>query len=432
MIWRVIISIIDFWIAIIVYSLLLDAKFNSVKKIIAVNLTYIIGGLICLFAEIRYGWILLPIEGFSFLCFFLIPVICIDGKKQRWKYCIAWPIVFFEMSLIVTFFAHLTASIIDIPQSSINNGTWMACAAEILALCVILLFAFLKNRIHVKERYNRAIDLIRASVIFSGVVCSYLFADLLSYINRTNDYTFNEIFSYLLHFLSLYFFIISLWLWFSDKKNKEYREEINRYNDYLKEQERFIHLQIDSDEKIRRIRHDMNANIDAMAALAASDDTDELKKFIVNLKGKKDSSAIRRFSGIVAVDAVIGGVIEKHGWKNTDIRWRGFIPSNCKVEIYDLCVIVSNLLSNAIEACDRENLQRDVEVTVTGEGDLFSLVLKNRTNFSKDLNTNRKTAKTDAVEHGFGIKNVTDVMKKYGGELKYKNEDGYILAIAIF
>ena len=121
MILRLIISIMDFWIAVIVYSFLLDAKFNSVKKIIAVNLTYIIGGLICYFAEIRYGWILLPVEGFSFLCFFLIPVICIDGKKQRWKYSIAWPIVYCEMATIVTLFAHLIASFLDIPQSSMEK-----------------------------------------------------------------------------------------------------------------------------------------------------------------------------------------------------------------------------------------------------------------------------------------------------------------------
>ncbi|MCR5584209.1 MAG: GHKL domain-containing protein [Lachnospiraceae bacterium] len=431
MVWRIIEILVFFWGAYLVYSFLLEVRMTNIKKCLLTSLAFAVGVIPVYLIEKSLTGMEAIYNLYQIGGGFIIPVICIYPQKNKWKDIAIWPVIYLEMSLIITFLSFLVAFLLKIDQERVTGGTPFVAMAEGLSILCLLILVLIKKKLFTNSGFGEFSEKMQLTVVFSGVICSYLFIDLVNYIRRTDDYVFNDVIIYFMHFLSLYFFVISLWLWFSHRRNMEYRNEIKKYNDYLKEQERFIHSQIDSDEKIRRLRHDMNANIDAMAALASNDDHEELKKFVLNLKGVNDSARIRRYSGISAVDAVVGGVLDKHDWTADDLKWSGMIYPACKVEIFDLCVIVSNLLSNAMEACDRNRLPRHIEITVTGAGDSISIVVKNPACLPEGVVPSMKSEKEDEKNHGFGIKNVRDVLSKYSGELSYKNENGSIYAIVI-
>lgn len=93
-------------------------------------------------------------------------------------------------------------------------------------------------------------------------------------------------------------------------------------------------------------------------------------------------------------------------------------------EIFSL---FSNALGNAMEAARRvEEAKRQVSILVRSSGDLVSISVTNyyqgELEFEDDLPV---TTRPDAEDfHGYGIKSMRAIARKYGGRLKIKTEDG--------
>lgn len=88
-----------------------------------------------------------------------------------------------------------------------------------------------------------------------------------------------------------------------------------------------------------------------------------------------------------------------------------------KLDIFDICIILGNSLDNAIEACRRiNNLQkRFIKLIINYDDGDFLLSISNPIN--KYVNLDFKTTKDNKALHGFGIKNIKKIVRKYNGNL---------------
>lgn len=103
------------------------------------------------------------------------------------------------------------------------------------------------------------------------------------------------------------------------------------------------------------------------------------------------------------------------------------------VEENDLCAIFSNLIDNAIEACDSMNKGKKwIKIVITLKGDMLVIVVSN--SFSgkyKEENGNYITIKEGM--HGFGIKSVKSKVEKYGGSVEWGHKNNtFIVTITFF
>lgn len=98
----------------------------------------------------------------------------------------------------------------------------------------------------------------------------------------------------------------------------------------------------------------------------------------------------------------------------------------------DLCIILGNILDNALEAVSKlpEN-NRKIAISLQREGGYRYIVVKNSIGESI-LKKNPKliSTKSDKSVHGIGIKSVEQTVKKYKGEIQY-NEKGNIFSVYI-
>lgn len=93
----------------------------------------------------------------------------------------------------------------------------------------------------------------------------------------------------------------------------------------------------------------------------------------------------------------------------------------------DIVIILSNLLDNAIEACEKVTLQsKIIRVRFWYEDNSIFISTKNPVdNPPKMINGKIYTTKTDDKTHGIGLGNIKSVVEKYGGEDIYSCENGY-------
>ena len=112
----------------------------------------------------------------------------------------------------------------------------------------------------------------------------------------------------------------------------------------LEEKERCI-------EQMRAIKHDMQAHLIVLQYYLESGMYEEARAY---LKGIRDvQMSINMGIEIDTGNSLINAIIEEYVSRDKEINFwcEGKFPENINISDYELCILFSNLMSNAVEAC---------------------------------------------------------------------------------
>ena len=147
------------------------------------------------------------------------------------------------------------------------------------------------------------------------------------------------------------------------------------------------------------------------------------------MKEESSYDSVAQYTGISVIDAIINDLFREVNQNHIQVKWNGSLVLQEKISLYDMCTIFYNLLSNAIEACGKvPEEDRVIEVQNYIYDDKLYLEIKNCIPEIKSDKNFFQSQKGDLREHGFGIRNVDDTVKKYGGKFIYEFEDKWIKA----
>lgn len=96
-----------------------------------------------------------------------------------------------------------------------------------------------------------------------------------------------------------------------------------------------------------------------------------------------------------------------------------------KLDKNDIVVILSNLLDNAIEACQRLKIsKKEIKISIEDDDTYTTLTIKNPIEDVLFQSNGRiHSSKVDKLNHGVGLSNVENIVKKYNGECMYSTNN---------
>ena len=99
--------------------------------------------------------------------------------------------------------------------------------------------------------------------------------------------------------------------------------------------------------------------------------------------------------------------------------------SGIKMRDEDIVVILSNLLNNAIEACEKCSGKKVMKMKLVKEKDNIIISVKNTYDGKLNIKDGeiQTSKKYEIDEHGVGIKNIIEVITKYQGSYAIRNEN---------
>ncbi len=175
---------------------------------------------------------------------------------------------------------------------------------------------------------------------------------------------------------------------------------------------------------MRGWRHDYHNHIQAMKAYLAMGEVEELKEYISKLEKELDSVDSLVKSGNIMMDAILNSKISimlKHG---IQVDFKAVLPEELKIKDIDMCIMVSNLLENAIESCMKVPIdKRFIRIYSEVFGSQFYMSIQNSAEEEPDFNQ-KNYISTKRGEHGLGMKRVQFLVDKYEGFLNLQNEPG--------
>lgn len=111
-----------------------------------------------------------------------------------------------------------------------------------------------------------------------------------------------------------------------------------------------------------------------------------------------------------------------------------------KYSSMDLVIFLSNLLDNAIEACERMEQREQARIILKMQYKMSNLVVLIKNTYDGHLDGQSEkqkkyaslpTSKEDKAAHGIGMKNVMDIVDKYNGIIRWEAEDGWFTVHAL-
>lgn len=176
--------------------------------------------------------------------------------------------------------------------------------------------------------------------------------------------------------------------------------------------------------KMRGWRHDYHNHIQAMQASMALGNYDEVNEYLRQLNDDLTSVDTVLKTGRVMVDAILNGKLSIAAQNQIPVNAKARIPADAKINDVDLCVVIGNLMDNAIEENRRlESGKRFIRVYVGTKNTYLYIAVTNAAG-RKLVRSDRFFRSGKGEGRGFGLSRVAGIARKYGGTFSADSEDG--------
>lgn len=207
----------------------------------------------------------------------------------------------------------------------------------------------------------------------------------------------------------------------AEKKNVVYEQQIALCNKQAAEREAAY-------QATRMIRHDLNGYlIDLKATLQSGRLAEAEMKIDEILKNNQLYSNEVSHSGNLVIDSLINYKDSLAKTEEIDLRCDIVVPEQLPYEGSDLCIILGNLIDNAMEAVEKLPSElRYIHISVVQRKGNLGISIRNpyRGNIRMNNGGQILTSKQDKKNHGLGILSVQRTVDKYNGECIIRPKNG--------
>lgn len=397
-------------------------KYSGIKKIISVLITLIVSTIYVTIINQYYSF-----EGWLALITIMIFTVYAALFTQKETYIkLLIPVIAFSVILGINMFVtYLMGNLIGTPDTFVFMSIG---GARLFALFFTKLLFYVVSRIiiHVynkeKFQFNRFETFIVSALFLLTLIISISLVKLQ--LNHQNEEQ--------LIFLSIFcIFIADIFVFCIMKRiNKESQSQlrISMLELQLSEQKRMIEETGNISHEIKKAEHDLRHHLLSVLGNLENRNIKEAEIYLKQLLQEYETSIFKYIHiDNSAVNSILNMKISRCHANKIDIKTE--IESDFSdFSDIDICVLLANLLDNAIEASMNVNSPQ-ITVSVRNEKNYLCIMIRNKIeNSVLDYNKQLNTTKKDKSKHGLGVYSISQIVDKYDGMKSYYEKNGYFVA----
>lgn len=294
----------------------------------------------------------------------------------------------------------------------------------VLVVLLTLLCEIVVEKFFVKKRKIEFITPLGGGLIIIPL-CSIMLLHFL-FVNIEKNYKVIAIASIGLLIINmavfyLYYFIVDA---YANHLEKAYLEqEIKAYAHQLNNMMR-------TEGKIRSLQHDLKHHITGLKILAQQGDKNKILNYLASMQEESENVNEIVYSGNKEIDAILNYMILEDGKELNDVKIKVAVPEEALENIFNLNIILGNLIDNAIEAAKKSE-QKMLDIKITFSKGILFIQLRNSFNTEIKKTGNRfVTTKIEKGLHGIGLQNVQKIVNDNKGSMKI-NYDNNIFEVVV-
>lgn len=290
----------------------------------------------------------------------------------------------FICSLLLFLFEFIIESVFS---KRIRNDN---CYISVRCLCILILFPiisiFVLILILLNDLDNRPIIILSSiCLLIINILVVYLYSYLISLFHRIQNHILLE------------------------------RQSDSYYNQLC--------LLTDTNKKLQSFRHDLQNHMNELFMIAKRNDTHDIVRYLESMSCSISSGEEYVNSGNPDFDSILNYLLSKANNNSCNIKCKVVVPPHLAIDLFDLNVILSNLLDNAITAASNSKLKQ-LSVFIRWDRNILLINVTNSYNTAlKTVNHRYLTTKSDTQSHGIGLDNVKRIVDKYNGILHIEDQN---------
>lgn len=382
-----------------------------------------------LFVPMLILWLLYAKNGFDgilypFISYGVLLISCIVLFKNKWYAKLVMPIVELFLSATVNFFYIILLGSFGLSDSFEDNKTGLMICTLIYLLIMGLLVAIWNKKLgklEISFRYTNTFLLLP----ISQIVIYYAFQTFLDPLlwgngamasnenNMKNSVIMLNIAMILSVVADVLVFLTYNKVSSNEKMEKElqerdYRDRINM--EYYKSLE-------ENAVQMRKMRHDFANAIEIANCMAESENSDakeSARKMLGSMEEELENIHMERYCRNELVNALISSKAKECREKGIEAEFRIIIPEKIDIEEYDLCRALTNIIDNSMNAVMNCDDERAIHIELLYADNTFTVSSVNK--------STPHIEKHDGREHGYGLKILNDIAKKYNGSFNFTDD----------
>lgn len=180
-------------------------------------------------------------------------------------------------------------------------------------------------------------------------------------------------------------------------------------------------------QRTRELWHDLKNHIKVLEILAQEERFGELTDYLDSFRQDVERRMIPAVTGCAPVDALLGDKLYQAKRQDVEMSLQLCRLSQTGIEAVDLCVILGNLLDNALEACARLEGHGRIGLSMRQEEAFYYITVVNTSGEPRREGGSYVSGKRgldNRVGHGLGLRSAQRIAHRYGGQLAADYSDG--------
>lgn len=219
--------------------------------------------------------------------------------------------------------------------------------------------------------------------------------------------------------------LILLMIYYFNVQNK-YQIENSILERFNEQQREYFEQLLEKKQRTRQFRHDIIAELIQIKNYEDRKEYEKLGSYLDEMLS--DISSISKYDYDVG-NEIVNTILNYYLLPIKDkckIEVKGYISDSLDIARRDLCILVSNLVKNAVEAVEQVSDKEKYIFFEIKSGNIF-LQINMRNTCAEHTGITKAgeiyTTKVDKINHGLGIKNIENTLRRYEGYAEYKIED---------
>ena len=318
---------------------------------------------------------------------------------------------------------------------------WKYSGFAAVTFTMIIAFMIVMQMIELWQLYRHMKGIktfdIHRYVWVLAIVLFFLYLDA-SYIYLDDSALFKlRIYMYMVIFIG----IIGIWM-FLDIEAAAWDTETAKHKTELKEQDKkMLQMKVKAMEeqyremlKSRKIVHDMKNHLLALKKYTQEQDWKGLEEYLNELSRDMLDYNYQIWTGNHMLDMILNQKEKEAEKQKTQMQISTEVFTTLPFSDREIISLFGNLLDNALEACEQiKEGERWIHIKMKKKNQLLYIEIVNAAKNTGIQTDENFVSKKDGVLHGYGMKNIRDIVEQYNGMFQCKSqEDRFEVVITIY
>lgn len=212
-----------------------------------------------------------------------------------------------------------------------------------------------------------------------------------------------------------------------DAENKDLRYELDscrwQMDEIQKQEEEIRQLH----QNARKLKHDMRNHLLVVASCINHGDYEGAKNYTSEILEKLNAVQSYVETGNQLLNHILNEKLQLARECNIDIKVEIGKASFSRMKGIDFSAVLNNALDNAIEGAKKEE-RKEINIKVFEKKGYDAFSVRNRISASVlEKNPHLLSTKTETDAHGFGVRQMKDIVEAYEGLTDIYEEDGFFI-----